>query len=79
MRENLFKMLACPECKSDLNLTIVEGDLVSGVVKGSLTCKGCGTVYPIEEKIPRLLPKKFAEKKSLNNSDNINVVGETNE
>ena len=59
MKENLFKVICCPECRGELGLEVVEGDLVSGVVKGSLTCKGCGIVYLIEEKIPRLLPKRF--------------------
>ena len=59
MKQSLFEKICCPEDRGELELNIVEGDLVSGVVKGSLTCKGCGIVYLIEEKIPRLLPKRF--------------------
>lgn len=76
MKKNIFEKLCCPEDKGELELKIVEGDLVAGVIKGSLICKECGMVYPIEDKIPRLLPKKFAEEKKLNSADASNVIGE---
>ena len=58
MRKNLVEILACPICKSPLELTIEEeeGD---EVVRGHLTCKKCGERYPIEDRIPNLLPPEM--------------------
>jgi uncharacterized protein YbaR (Trm112 family) len=55
MRKDLMEILACPMCKSELTLTIdqEEGD---EVVAGSLFCAQCNERYPIEDKIPNLLP-----------------------
>ncbi len=55
MRKDLMDILACPMCKSELELTIdeEEGD---EVVKGSLFCKKCNERYPIDDGIPNLLP-----------------------
>lgn len=47
--KDLFDVLACPLCKSDLEYT---------KNKKSLICSNCGEKYPIEEGIPVLLPKK---------------------
>ncbi|MBI1935094.1 Trm112 family protein [Candidatus Woesearchaeota archaeon] len=46
--KELFDILACPACKSDLNYT---------KDKGSLVCVKCKAKYPIKEGIPILLPK----------------------
>lgn len=55
MRKDLMEILACPVCKGDLQLTIDEeqGD---EVIKGSLLCANCNEAYPIEDRIPNLLP-----------------------
>ena len=55
MRKDLMDILACPMCKSELELTIdqEEGD---EVVQGSLSCAKCNERYPIEDGIPNLLP-----------------------
>jgi uncharacterized protein len=47
--KDLFKILACPLCKADLEYT-------NG--KKALECSDCGTKYPIEGKIPILLSPK---------------------
>jgi uncharacterized protein YbaR (Trm112 family) len=55
MKRNLMEILACPVCKGDLELTVVEEN-EKEVVKGSLFCKKCSQTYPIEDTIPNLLP-----------------------
>jgi len=55
MRREFVHILACPVCKSPLNLEVTEekdGDIVSG----HLTCQKCNHVYSIKESIPNLLP-----------------------
>ena len=63
MRKDLMDILACPMCKSELELTTeeVEGE---EVIRGSLFCAKCDERYPIEDGIPNLLPpdlRKAAE------------------
>lgn len=55
MRRELVEILACPVCKSPLELTVEEeeGD---EVITGSLHCARCDERYPIEDAIPNLLP-----------------------
>ncbi len=50
-----MEILACPVCKSPLELDVQEeeGD---DVVKGTLLCGKCTESYPIEDSIPNLLP-----------------------
>ena len=55
MRLDLMDILVCPMCRSDLNLEIsVQKD--DEIVEGTLTCKECGEVFPIEDTIPNMLP-----------------------
>jgi uncharacterized protein YbaR (Trm112 family) len=55
MLKNLLEILACPICKTDLELkNIQEED--GEVVTGELLCLKCSNSYPIEDKIPILLP-----------------------
>lgn len=66
MRKDLVDILACPMCKSPLELTVTEenGD---EVIQGKLTCAKCSEDYPIEDRIPNLLPpelRKASEAKS---------------
>ena len=55
MKTSLVEILACPMDKSPLELRADEknGD---EVIQGALTCTKCGEVYPIEDRIPNLLP-----------------------
>lgn len=55
MKKDLMDILACPVCKGDLELTIVEED-EKEVITGSLYCAKCKETYPIEDAIPNLLP-----------------------
>ena len=55
MRRKLMDILVCPMCKGDLNLKVtVERE--NEIVEGTLTCKACNEIYPIEETIPNMLP-----------------------
>ncbi len=55
MKPDLMEILCCPLDQADLKLTSrkTEG---GEVLEGQLTCTKCGTVYPIEDGIPNLLP-----------------------
>ena len=55
MRKDLVEILACPVDKSPLELTADE-EIGDEVIRGSLKCSKCGEVYPIEDRIPNLLP-----------------------
>jgi uncharacterized protein YbaR (Trm112 family) len=58
MRKSLTEILVCPMCKSPLELTIAEekGD---EVISGHLVCGRCSERYPIEDRIPNLLPPEL--------------------
>ncbi len=58
MRKDLVDILACPLCKSPLELSVDEesGD---EVIRGHLTCNKCSEQYPIEDRIPNLLPPEM--------------------
>lgn len=55
MRKDLMDILACPVCKGPLELT-VDKEEGEEVIDGSLFCKQCNERYPIEDRIPNLLP-----------------------
>ncbi|MBI1886047.1 MAG: methytransferase partner Trm112 [Chloroflexi bacterium] len=55
MRKDLVEILACPVCKSPLELTVEQED-EREVIRGRLTCAKCPEEYPIEDAIPNLLP-----------------------
>ena len=50
-----MKILACPRCKGDLELSIEEEE-DEEIVSGSLYCRKCAERYHIEKSIPNLLP-----------------------
>jgi uncharacterized protein YbaR (Trm112 family) len=58
MRKDLVDILACPICKSPLALT-VEEEVEDEVIKGYLACEKCNERYPIEDRIPNLLPPEM--------------------
>ena len=55
MKRDLVDILACPLCKSPLELN-VEVENAEEVLSGSLHCQACNESYPIEDSIPNLLP-----------------------
>lgn len=54
MKKNLMDILACPVCKSQLELRVEKED-AEEIVTGSLICAKCEESYPIEDTIPNLL------------------------
>ncbi len=58
VRRDLVDILACPVCKSPLDLDIEE-ETEQEVVSGHLTCQQCSERYPIEDRIPNLLPPEL--------------------
>ncbi len=58
MRKDLVDILACPICKSPLELS-VEEEVEQEVIRGHLICKQCSEDYPIEDRIPNLLPPEM--------------------
>ncbi len=62
MRKRLLEILACPECKSDLEAEVEESKVEDGeeiIVKGRLKCVNCGAEFPIENGIPNMLPPEL--------------------
>jgi uncharacterized protein YbaR (Trm112 family) len=55
MRKDLLDILACPMDKAPLELT-ADQENGDEVIQGSLKCTQCAEVYPIEDRIPNLLP-----------------------
>lgn len=55
MRKDMIEILACPMDKAPLELAIDEAN-GDEVIQGTLTCTQCGEKYPIEDRIPNLLP-----------------------
>ncbi|AOW80460.1 hypothetical protein HTSR_1283 [Halodesulfurarchaeum formicicum] len=60
MNEELMDIVCCPVDKAELELSVESRD-DGEIVAGSLTCTECGTVYPIEDGIPNLLPPDMRE------------------
>ena len=55
MRKEIMDILACPQCKGRLKLT-VEEERSGRIITGSLQCPACPETYPIRDAIPNLLP-----------------------
>ena len=58
MKKDLMEILACPVCKSGLELR-VEAEDRDDVITGSLVCHQCNETYPIDDSIPNLLPPQM--------------------
>ncbi|MCS7200189.1 MAG: Trm112 family protein [Caldimicrobium sp.] len=48
-----LEVLACPQCKGDLEYYENKGENLQG-----FTCKRCALLYPIIEDIPNMLPEE---------------------
>lgn len=55
MEKHLVDILACPVCKGELILTVVE-ETEGDVITGKLSCSSCREDYPISDSVPNLLP-----------------------
>ena len=53
MKRDLLDTLACPLCKGNLELNVIEED-ETGVISGFLICPQCNLQYPIVNAIPDL-------------------------
>lgn len=60
MRRQLMDILVCPECRSELILSVTE-ERDDEIVSGSLKCQSCGETYPIEDTIPNMLPRSLRD------------------
>lgn len=60
MRRQLMDILVCPECRSELSLSVAE-ERDDEIVSGSLKCQSCGETYPIEDTIPNMLPTSLRD------------------
>lgn len=60
MRRQLMDILVCPECRSELSLSVTE-ERDDEIVSGSLKCQSCGETYPIEDMIPNMLPPSLRD------------------
>ncbi len=58
MKKDLMEILACPVCKSPLELRVEEEE-GEEVLTGFLICGSCDETYPIEDSIPNLLPPEL--------------------
>lgn len=59
MKKELLNLLACPECRSALQLDIFEEAKAATwneITDGILRCSSCGNAYPVIEGIPRFIP-----------------------
>jgi SAM-dependent methyltransferase len=54
MKPAVQRILACPQCRSSLELEVLEAD-ANEVIDGRFRC-ACGIEYPIIQGVPRLLP-----------------------
>ncbi|MBM1154755.1 Trm112 family protein, partial [archaeon] len=63
MRRWLLDYLACPYCKKELELIVLEqGPEEDLITTGVLYCKQCGRWYPIIDEIPHILPDDLRER-----------------
>ncbi|RLD42227.1 MAG: Trm112 family protein [Bacteroidetes bacterium] len=54
MKKEHIKLLICPYCHGELELTITK-EKNDEIIEGSLKCKNCGKEYEIKEGIPKML------------------------
>ena len=55
MKQSLLKIVVCPMCQGELNLT-VETHAGEEIETGLLSCGQCSQAYPIRNGIPRFVP-----------------------
>jgi len=58
MKPELVSILACPVCLASPLRLKVSRQQDEEVIDGTLSCPSCGKEYPIEEKIPRMVPEE---------------------
>jgi uncharacterized protein YbaR (Trm112 family) len=58
MKGELLSILCCPVCKGPLVLE-VQSEEAGEIITGTLYCGACHVYYPIDERIPNLLPPEM--------------------
>jgi SAM-dependent methyltransferase/uncharacterized protein YbaR (Trm112 family) len=53
MKERLIEYLACPSCQSSLVVSEITEQDGNEIMKGRLSCSGCGASFPIVRGVPR--------------------------
>jgi SAM-dependent methyltransferase/uncharacterized protein YbaR (Trm112 family) len=61
MRRAFVEKLACPECEAAVELVETLEENAVRVLRGTLRCTGCGTQYPVDKGVPRLVAGVAAE------------------
>jgi uncharacterized protein YbaR (Trm112 family) len=56
MKKDILDIICCPTCKGGLLLQI-DKEENDEIIKGKFLCEKCNCIYPIENRIPNLLPK----------------------
>jgi SAM-dependent methyltransferase len=79
MRHRLLELLKCAACGNRLDLTVYSeiperfdppawaaepGPYLRDIQEGTLTCKGCRSLFPVVQGVPRLYPSAWKEFKS---------------
>ncbi len=70
MKKSLVEILACPECRSPLELSVFEQTAFKAeeIMSGAILCNQCPRAFPIIDGIPRFVPNvlglfpEFAQK-----------------
>ncbi len=60
MKRKLLEILACPLCKSDLEVEVNEEN-EEEIISGKLICSSCNAEFPIEDGIPDLRPPELRQ------------------
>src|SRR5258708_633102 len=55
MRRSLVELLACPECRGDVEVAESHEENTIRVLRGTLRCTSCGRSYPVDKGVPRLV------------------------
>jgi len=73
MRENILKILVCPDCGNELELIksnkksrIIGGERIEEIWDGILKCKNCGRLFPITRGVVWIYPKNLMRKDIIN-------------
>ena len=64
MKEELNKLLACPDCQKRFKLEVFvqESD---EIISGVLQCKGCGQWFPISNAVPRIVSSDIYDRSNF--------------
>jgi uncharacterized protein YbaR (Trm112 family) len=58
MHERLLQVLACPKCGGELSCSVSRRGAGGEIEAGALGCAACGREYPVEDGVPRFVPRE---------------------